>query len=146
MKPLGRFSEVYQIRFDVRAALLNAAVAIGDKSVVCCIFLSFLDVFTIASQTNRERQSALVQTMHFLREMLSTFYWLQAEEGVGPAGGGGRRAGEQEEVVGGGQENTGLPLLPLRQRSASCSHLPVRALLWAANQNDGQLLPDGGED
>lgn len=61
--------------------------------------------------------------------MMSTFYWLQAEEGGGPAGGSGRRAAEEEEVVGGGQENTGLPLLPLRQRSAPCSHLPVRALL-----------------
>lgn len=77
--------------------------------------------------------------------MMSTFYWLQAEEGGGPAGGSGRRAAEEEEVVGGGQENTGLPLLPLRQRSAPCSHLPVRALLWAASQNDGQLLLDRGE-
>ncbi|KAI4802091.1 hypothetical protein KUCAC02_019949 [Chaenocephalus aceratus] len=57
-----------------------------------------------------------------------------------------RREEGLREVVGGGQENTGLLLLPLRQRSASCSHLPVRALLWAANQNDGQRLPDGGED
>lgn len=66
-------------------------------------------------------------------------------EGGGPAGGSVRWAGEQEEVVGGGQENTGLLLLPVRQRSSGCSHLPVRALLWAANQNDGQLLVDGGE-
>lgn len=47
--------------------------------------------------------------------------------------------------MGGGQENTGLPLLPLRQSSASRSHLPVRAVLWAARQNDGRLPVDGEE-
>ncbi|KAF6716680.1 hypothetical protein FQA47_011557 [Oryzias melastigma] len=55
---------------------------------------------------------------------------LQNKEGLenkrgGPADGGGRQA----EMVGGGQENTGLLLLPQRQRLAFGSHLPVRALL-----------------
>lgn len=51
---------------------------------------------------------------------------------------------ERGEVGGGGQENTGLPLLPVRQRAAPRSHLPVRVLRRAANHPDGQLPADGG--
>lgn len=118
-------SEVSQSCTDVRATLLNAAVALGDNFL--CVALSCLSLMfpTIASQTNRASTKQYISSMR--RCPLFIGCRRRREEGLQEAVGGGQ--GEQEEVVGGGQENTGLPLLPLRQRSASCSHLPVRALL-----------------
>lgn len=47
--------------------------------------------------------------------MLSTFYWLQAEEGGGPAGGGGRRAGEHRTAAVASEAEIGILLSSARQ-------------------------------